>query len=71
MKKPLPFVLGARAVLAVAIMEPQFPAKSFIKKLILFFIALLSGKHIVWVNTVFIKFYMGMEVVYLGQLHVM
>jgi len=35
------------------------------------FIALLSGKHIAWVNTVFIKFYMGMEVVYLGQLHVM
>ena len=32
MKKPLPFVLGgARAVLAVAIMEPQFPSKSFIK----------------------------------------
>ena len=31
-KKPLPFVLGgARAVLAVAIMEPQFSPKGFIK----------------------------------------
>ena len=31
MKKPLPFVLGARVVLAVAIMEPQFSPKGFIK----------------------------------------
>ena len=31
MKKPLPFVLEARAVLAVATMEPQFFPKSFIK----------------------------------------
>lgn len=31
MKKPLPFVLGARAVLAVAIMEPQFSRGALLK----------------------------------------
>ena len=31
MKKPLPFVLGARAVLAVAITEPQFSRGALLK----------------------------------------
>ena len=31
MKKPLPFVLGARVVLAVAIMEPQFSRGALLK----------------------------------------
>ena len=31
MKKPLPFVLGARGVLAVAIMEPQFSRGALLK----------------------------------------